>query len=185
MKRGRLLIRTIIRDIVSIVKNKKTGLIYLPEDNDFYSVGRFPVQVGVEVTLKHNLNSDNFIVNAYYSTEDDVVEVLVMFNPNTLEKNMYDLIGELNEVVTHELQHSIQNYNGELDDRDNEDLPPLEYYLLPEELDAQSKGFKRLSKLTKTPAEILIKKWFVKHLDIHNLTDEEQKIVTDSILENM
>ncbi len=36
---------------------------------------------------------------------------------------MYDIIGELNEVVTHELQHSIQNYRGGLDtDTDTDDL---------------------------------------------------------------
>jgi hypothetical protein len=99
---------------------------------------------------------------------------------------MYDIIGELNEVVTHELQHSIQNYRGELDNDENtDDLTPLEYYLQPEELDAQAKGFKRISKLRKIPAILIMKKWFEKHITIHNLTEDEQQMVMNSILEKM
>ena len=186
MKNGRLLIRTIVKDIVNILKNKKSGFFYLPKDGDFYSIGKFPVKTAVELTLKRSTKTNSFMVNAFYSLEDDVVEILVLFNPKTLEKNMYDIIGELNEVVTHELQHSIQNYRGELDNDENtDDLTPLEYYLQPEELDAQAKGFKRISKLRKIPAILIMKKWFEKHITIHNLTEDEQQMVMNSILEKM
>lgn len=186
MKRGRLLIRTIVRDIVQILKKSKSGLYYLPEDDNSYIVNKFPVDISVEVTLKKSSKIEDFIVNGYYSLEDDVIEILIYFNPKKLKLNLYNIIGELNEVVTHELQHSIQNYNGELiGEIDNSNLPPLEYYLQPEELDAQSKGFKRLSKLRNQPANVLIKQWFEKHLEIHKLTEKEQEIVINSILEYM
>ena len=186
MKKARQLIRTIVKEVVSVLKKKKSGLYYLPEYDDSYSVNKFPINVSVELTVKKSTKYEDFVINGYYSAEDDVVEILIIFNPKKLNSNLYDIIGELNEVVTHELQHSIQNYRGELDtDIDTDDLSPLEYYLQPEELDAQAKGFKRLSKLRRIPAILLMKKWFEKHISIHNLTDDEQQIVMDSILEKM
>lgn len=186
MKRGRLLIRTIVREIVDILKNKKSGLYYLPEYDDYYEINKFPINVSVELTLKKTNKIETFMVNGYYSIEDDVVEILILFNSKNLKQNLYNIIGELNEVITHELQHSIQSYNGDIDDLvDNSELPPLEYYLLPEEIDAQSKGFKRLSKLRKKPIELVMDEWFKNNYNIHNLNEEQQKMVMDAILQKI
>lgn len=49
---------------------------------------------------------------------------------------------------------------------------PVICYTQPKELDAQIYGFKRLSKLTKTPLMDVIRNWFETHRDIHQLDDK-------------
>jgi hypothetical protein len=179
---SKLAIRTVVKDIIKKVKRKKSGFYNLPGEDGDYSFTNLPFTFAVELTLKSSKKQDRFKVNGYYVPEDDVIEVLVLFNPEKLESQLYDLIGELNELMAHELEHIRQNYRGELSNSDVEQDNSLSYYLQDHEIPAQYKGFKRLSKLTKKPLKTIAKEWFDNNQDIHGLTDDEVKIVMDKIL---
>ena len=57
------------------------------------------------------------------------------------------------------------------------------YYTQPHELDAQVFGFKRISKLTKTPFDIVVKRWFNTHKNLHQMNDKDVKYVIEKIME--
>jgi hypothetical protein len=179
---SKISIRTVVRDVISKIKNKKSGFFYLPDKGDEYSFTNLPFEFSVELTLKIDNNLDRFMVNGYYVPDEDVVEILIIFNPNKIQKQLYDLIGELNELVAHELEHAKQEYEGEFLDKGEEPEESLAYYTQPHEIPAQYRGFKRLSKLTKKPIEVIAKMWFENNRDIHELSDDEIKIVMDKIL---
>jgi hypothetical protein len=71
-------------------------------------------------------------------------------------------------------------YNLYTDEPDN----PFEYYMQPHEIDAQVFGFKRLERLSKKPFESLVRRWFERNKDIHQLTDSEAEIVINEILKH-
>ena len=176
--------RDVIRDIVNFLKRKKAGDFYLPEEG-FYSSEKYPLDFSVELTLKINTKNEGYKINADFVPDEDVVEILIIFNPNTLEKNLYGIIGELNEIVTHELEHGSQSYRGELEGFTNEKMKPFKYYTQPHEIPAQIKGFRRLSKLRKKSFESVVRDWFETHRDIHKLNNkEEEKIISILIKKN-
>ena len=180
----RLAVRTVVKDIVTIVKQKQEGTFYLPEDiNDEleYSLTNKNISFSVELTLQFNDLIGGFGVNGAYSHGDDTIELVIEYNPNTIEQQLYDLIGEVNEVLTHEMVHLNQNYKGELRYPDLDD-GPLEYYTRKHEIPAQYYGFKRLSKLRKLPLEDVVREWFRTHKKTHKLKPEEEEIVIDKIL---
>ena len=150
-KKSRQATRQVVRDIINIVKQKKKGTFYLPDD-DLYTFENFPVEFSVELTLKTTNKIKGYEMNANYVPDEDVIEVLIRFNPKGIESDLSNMVGSLNEIITHELEHSLQNYRGELDvDFDSESLEPFEYYSQPHEIQAQVKGFRRISNLRKRP----------------------------------
>jgi hypothetical protein len=72
---------------------------------------------------------------------------------------MYDLIGELNDVVTHELEHVNQSKGG-YEFPEKEYKQDKRYYLQQHEIEAQVVGFKRKAKLQKRPIEEVIREYF-------------------------
>lgn len=180
----RLAVRTVVKDIVNIIKQNKEGEFYLPEDvNDEleYTLTRKNISFSVELTLRFNDIIGGFGVNGAYSHGDDTIEIVVEYNPKTITSQLYDLIGEINEVVTHEMVHLDQNYKGELHYPDLDD-GPLEYYTRKHEVPAQYYGFKRLSKLRNLPLEDVVREWFRTHKKTHKLKPDEEDIVIDTIL---
>ena len=180
----RLAVRTVVKDIVSIIKQNEEGEFYLPEDiNDEpeYTLTRKNITFSVELTLRFNDIIGGFGVNGAYSRDEDVIEMVIEYNPNTINHQLYDLIGEINEVLTHEMVHLKQSYRGELDYEDVEGSN-LEYYTRNHEIPAQYYGFKRLSKLRKLPLEDVVREWFDTHKKTHMLNPEEVEIVIEKIL---
>ena len=180
----RLAIRTVVKDIVSIIKQNEEGGFYLPEDINGelqYKLTNKKILFSVELTLRFNDIIGGFGVNGAYSHEEDVIEMVVEYNPKTINQQLYDLIGEINEVLTHEMVHLKQNYRGELNYEDVEGSN-LEYYSRNHEIPAQYYGFKRLSKLRKLPLEDVVREWFDTHKKTHMLNPDEVKIVIEKIL---
>jgi len=179
-------IRTIVRDIVSILKQNKKGDFYLPEDisddKHIYTFINYPVELQVELTIEHSKKIDGYVMNANYSTDDDTIEVLIRYNPNTLNSQLYNIIGELNEIIAHEMEHGLQQYYNEFDLSIKPPKHPFRYYTQESELQAQVAGFKRLAKLRKLPFEDVVREWFNTHQDIHKLKQSEQELVIDKIL---
>ena len=180
----RLAVRTVVKDIVNIIKQNEEGEFYLPEDvNDEpeYILTNKNISFSVELTLRFNDIIGGFGVNGAYSHGEDTIELVIEYNPNTIKQQLYDLIGEINEVLTHEMVHLKQYYKGELQYPDLDD-GPLEYYTRKHEIPAQYYGFKRLSNLRKSPLEDVVRDWFRTHKKIHKLKPEEEDIVIDKIL---
>lgn len=180
----RLAVRTVVKDIVNIIKQNQEGNFYLPEDiNDEpeYTLTRKNISFSVELTLRFNDIIGGFGVNGAYSRWDDTIEIVIEYNPKTIKQQLYDLIGEINEVLTHEMTHLDQFYKGELDYLDIED-GPLEYYTREHEVPAQHYGFKRLAKLRSLPLEDVVREWFRTHKKTHKLKPNEEEIVIQKIL---
>ena len=179
------IIRQIVKDITTIYKNESEGEFYLPEDinDEDYEYYLKNVSVTVELILEKSNDVDGFMLNANYYSDDDVIVVKIVYNPDNKVKSTYKLIGELNELISHELRHNYQKNTGMYElGGDTDDLTGYEYYTQDHELDAQYEGFKRMSKITRKPFEILVKDWFENNKDIHQMSDEDSKLVVDKIL---
>lgn len=183
--RRRDIIRRIVRDIVKVYKSEDEGEFYLPnyidEDLDSY---HFPGVDGLEVVLDltPNTHISTFKIDGNLYNNNNLIEIIVEYNPNNRDTIIYDLIGELNEIVAHELRHVDQKTKGTHDLSNPETSDPFRYYTQPHEIDAQVFGFKRLAKLTKTPFDIVVKRWFNTHKDLHQLTTREMYNVINRIL---
>jgi len=179
------LIRQIVKDIITIFKKESEGEYYLPEEirEDEIEYKFFNITISIELIIEQNKNIDGYMVNADFFRDDDIIVIKIVYNPKNKNQLLYDLIGELNELVSHELRHLHQRdtemFNLDVDDR----RTPFEYYSSPEEIDAQVEGFKRMKKITKRPFEELVRNWFRTHEDIHNLSNQEQQQVIKMILD--
>lgn len=184
---SRLAIRTTVTDIVYKLKDGKPGTFYLPgEDGEEYSFVNLPFEYGVELTLEIDGEMDGYKIDAEYSYEPDdtisVIEFKIKYNPKTLRKNFYNIIGELNDIVAHELEHAFQ-YNRDGYVSQERPTEPFKYYTQPHEIGAQRVGFRRVAKLRKLPFDFVVGEWFDTHGDIHGLSNEEQRIVINKILD--
>lgn len=180
------LYRQIVKDIITVFKKESQGEFYLPEDiiEDEYEYSFKDISVTIELIIEKSTDVDSFLLNANYYMEDDVVVIKIIYNPKNKKQLIYNLIGELNELVAHELRHTYQKNTGMFDlTGDTDDESGLEYYTKPHELDAQYRGFKRMSKITKKPFDKLVKNWFNKNKDIHQMNDDDVKVTIKKILE--
>jgi hypothetical protein len=178
-------IRNVIKDIITIFKNNDEGEFYLPEDLNpdrmTYIYPKLKYEFSVDLIIEEDFKIQDFKVNAEYS-EGDTITVLIHYNPKYKKSIIYDLVGELNEIVAHEIRHIHQDSRGHFYMGDPEKDNSYEYYTQPKELDALNFGFKRMSKITKKPIADLVDNWFNKNEDIHMLNDKEKKDVINKIL---
>lgn len=178
--------RKIVRDIITVFKQEHDGEFYLPEHLDDESLEyEFPkITISVELILDADENIGDYKINAAIWKDEDVITVKIVYNPNVKNKITYDLIGSLNEVIHHELQHYKQRELGMYDLYDDEPEDPFLYYTQPHEIDAQVSGFKRMSKVTKRPFEQVVRNWFRTHKDIHKIPEEKIEEVISIILKH-
>lgn len=180
---SRIAVRTTVKDILNILKNKKKGEFTLPgEDGEEYSFTNLPFTYSVDLFLDIDENLNGYKINGSFSSEDDVIEILIKFNPNNLKKHIYNIVGELNEIIAHELEHGFQ-YIKDNKSYKNPPTKSFEYYTQIDELKSQRVGFRRLAKLRKLPYVSVVNEWFDTHKDIHGLTLNEQKKVINIILD--
>ena len=114
--RRRSVIREIVRDIIKVFKSEDDGEFYLPnyfdEEKDFYTFKEMKVYLSVELQIVKNRSIQSFAINAEYLHEDDIIIVRIEYNPEVKIQIMYDLVGELNELIAHEIRHVDQNIKG-------------------------------------------------------------------------
>ena len=186
--RKRDVIRKVIKDIVTVFKNEDEGEFFLPEyfeDRnemvyDFMTMGE---SFSIELILEVNDETENFKVNAEIYNDDQTIRVLIQYNSYNKTKILYDLIGELNEIIAHELRHIDQNIRGTFVSKSYRGKDPVKYYTQPHELDAQVYGFTRLAKLRKVPFEDVVRNWFETHKEIHQMNDQDVDFVIGKIIE--
>jgi hypothetical protein len=139
----------------------------------------------VVLTLEIDNEMDGYKMNGDYSYDDEdvssIIEIIIRYNPKTLRRNFYNIIGELNDIVAHELEHGFQyNRDGQV----HQEAPDksFEYYTQPHEITAQRVGFRRVAKLRKLPFNDVVRDWYETHKDIHGLTDDEMEKVIQIII---
>ena len=179
-------IRKIVRDVISVFKKNDEGNFYLPEDvngEEFYDFDKIKAILTIELTIIIDDEIDKFEVNADWISDDDVIELTINYNSENKNKLLYDLSGELNEIIAHEIRHIDQETTGSYNTKTRKGQEGKKYYTQPHELDAQIFGFKRISKLTKTPFDVVVKRWFNTHHNLHQMNDTDVKYVIGKIME--
>jgi len=184
----RNVVRKVVRDLTDIIKRKEEGEFYLPEDisseeeMNSYQFDDYEVEFTIEFKIIYDDNLDRFLLNGAYSTDDDVVEIILKVNPDNLKKQMYDIIGELNIIIAHELEHGLQQYYDEFNLNKKSPKISKKYYQQAHEIPAQIQGFKRLAKLKRLPFEEVVRTWFEENKPIHNMKSKDQEEVIQTIL---
>ena len=178
---SRIAVRTAVKDIVNILKNGKAGSFMLPNDEgDEYQFINLPFGFSVELFIEIDNDIEKYKMNGQI-VENDVIQIIIRFNPKTLKNNFYNIIGELNEIVAHELEHLYQYFRGEHKYK----TPPndsFKYYTQPHEVKAQRAGFRRIAKLRKLPFNDVVRDWFEDHKEIHRMNDNEVDKVIQIII---
>jgi hypothetical protein len=180
-------VRKVVRDIITTFKSNKEGEFYLPEEiNDdlVYHFPRIGTPFSVELQIDIDESLEDYSLNATYWGDDDTISVRIKYNPKMKTTLLYDLVGDLNETLAHEIRHIVQRQTGSYDLDVEEPENPFEYYSQPHEIDAQIFGFNRLAKLSKKPFETVIRNWYKRNKDIHKLTDDETEEIINMILNN-
>ena len=178
-------IRKVVRDILSVFKDNDEGEFYLPEDinDEPYDFKKINATLTIELSITIDDEIEGYEVDANWISSDDVIEIGIIYNPENKKSLLYDLNGELNEIIAHEMRHIHQDITGSYNTKVRKEYEGKKYYTQPHELDAQVFGFKRISKLTKTPFDVVVKRWFNTHKNLHQMDDKDVKYVIDKIME--
>ena len=156
------LIRNIVREIAFEVKKNLHGK--RKKNIGSYDIG-MDEPVDIVLFVNPTPNKDENIkpldVQGYWDEDENQIEIDVDIAEDADMDVMYELIGELNDVVTHEFEHAKQTKSGYVFP-DVEYKQPKRYYLQQHEIEAQVAGFKRKSKLQKRPIEEIIREYFQK-----------------------
>jgi hypothetical protein len=187
ISKRRKIIRDLVSDVINIYKSEEEGEFYLPEDVDGKHVYEFPklqTPIRIELTIFPDDEVDNFIIDADFFYKEGVIAITIVYDPEKKIKLIYDIIGELNEVIAHEIRH-VDQHRLELYDfnDEEEETDPIKYYTQPHELDAQVYGFNRISKLKKIPFKDVVKTWFETHKDIHGMEKQDYEKVIQKIID--
>ena len=173
----RTMVRGIIQKIVNTLKKKEEGEINIP----FMSGGE-EYNIMVDIRFNDEIESArDFDLNSFYNTDTGDVEILIQVDPDRLEKSLFSIIGELNDDLTHELQHSRQSEEGRLDDEDFQG-DNFEYFMQPNEIEAQYFGLKQKAKSMRLPMEDVIDDWFMFRQEKFELTDDEVAKIKNAVL---
>ena len=177
---SKVAIRTTVTDIVHKLKDGKPGTFYFPGDSgEEYIFTNLPFGYSVQLFIEIDNDMETFQINGL-AEENDIIKIAIKFNPKTLRRNFYNIIGELNDIVAHELEHFYQQFRGEYS-RKKETKRSFKYYTQPHEITAQRAGFRRVAKLRKLPFNDVVRDWFEDHKDVHGLTDDETEKVIQII----
>jgi hypothetical protein len=179
------IVRTIVQDIVKTFKDNGDGYYSLPEDLSgemTYQFDKLNTEFTVELSIEKSNNVEGIEIDGGFYEDEDTIEVQVTYNPSFFPQIYYDLVGQLNDLIRHELQHMIQSERGEY-------LPkkvknPEKYYMQPHEIEAQISGIKRLSKLKNEPFEVTLRDWFYKNESKHGLTQNQSEKIIQNLLKN-
>jgi hypothetical protein len=185
-KVSRNMTRTIVRDIVDVLKLKQESEFHLPgalRNEDRYSfIGFSDFNVIVDVNFQdENKFGTDYRIEAGFQTTENTLQFIFEINPERLEKNLYSIIGELNDYVAHELQHLRQQDEGRIS---KEDFigSNFEYFMQPDEIEAQYYGLKRKAKLMKLPLKDVIDDYFAFKQDLFELTNNEINQIKKAVL---
>ena len=105
----------IVHDIIYLVKYQRSGDFELPLDingGEFYQFNNLLNDFNIELFLRESDEVDTFDADADYYRDDDVIQIMIVTNPNSKNTILQDLVYELNELVRHELEPVKQHESG-------------------------------------------------------------------------
>ena len=178
-------VRQIVRDIITIYKKGVDGEFGLPEDlhDDLlqYEFPQLETTFSIFLEISSDDSVDGFEVDAEYYSDEDLISIEIISNPSYSTNVIQQLIGELNELVRHELEHLKQHEKG-FKFPNKEPKNPEKYYTQSHELDAQRAGFKRRSKGENINYEFFVRKWFEDNPHKHRMNKDQAERVIQKIL---
>ena len=195
-------IRKIVRHITNIIKSGEYGNYNLPEDvpgsneleYDFDSDSKKfglsrsydmpPFSIELSYTVNSNME-EPYMVNASLLDDDETIGMVIIINPDHYPQLMYDLVADLNDLVTHEIEHIFQ-VNGLRPDNEvsdgNQELEGPEYYMQSHEVPAELEGLKRIAKLRNQSIEQVMREWFKRNKYAHQMEDDDVEKVINYLL---
>jgi len=177
-------VRQIVRDIIHLFKTNKDGEYGLPEDlypeKHVYEFSQLETELQIFVEIKSDETVDGFEVDASFFREDEMIYVTIVANPKFSQIIIQPLIGELNELIRHEIEH-VKQYEQGLKFPKKEPKNSEKYYSQKHEIDAQRAGFKRRSKKEKIDYETIVRNWFDDNKHKHKLSPEQAERVIQKI----
>ena len=177
--------RQIVRDIIVVFKKEKEGNFELPSDlnkgEEFYNFSTIKNPFNIELDLIVDAGVPDYDVDADYYRDEDIIVITIITNPEMNSSSLYELVGELNEIVRHELEHVKQFERGY--DFPKEPRGRLNYYLQPHEIEAQKAGFRRRAKLENKDLESVIRGWFSRNITKHRLKPHQVEFLIKRLLE--
>jgi hypothetical protein len=183
-----LAIRTVIRDIVTVLKSGKTDEIMLPyglNGQESYEIMNFPefdVFLDVrQVDFEEIKSGADFLIQSGYVSEGQQLQILIQYVPDRLQKSLHSIVGNLNDDIAHELQHLRQDVEGRLDITDYKG-PNVGYFLQPDEIEAQYRGLKRKSKIMRLPMIDVVDDWFENNSKRFRLSDKDVSKIKSAIM---
>ena len=169
--------RTVVRDLLNVIK-KGPGEYYLPEelvgDEMSYIYDNLPA-FSVEITVKEDMSiKGDYMMNASTVDDGDIIEIVLIKNPTKFPEAYFDLVADLNDTVRHELEHVLQDFGyRDVQSDDSEKPTDKEYYKQAHEVPAEIAGFRRIVKLRRQSPEQVIRDWFNRNKEVHQLPDED------------
>ena len=169
--------RDVVRDLLNVIK-KGPGEYYLPEelvgDEMSYIYNNLPA-FSVEITVKEDMSiKGDYMMNASTVDDGDIIEIVLIKNPTKFPDAYFDLVADLNDTVRHELEHVLQDFGyRDVQSDDSEKPNDKEYYKQAHEVPAEIAGFRRIVKLRRQSPEQVIRDWFNRNKEVHQLPDED------------
>jgi hypothetical protein len=178
------IVRQVVRDIISVFKHNREGEFGLPEDLSggemTYNFPKLDTEFSIFLDLQLDPNIEGVDVDADYLSDDDLIYITIVSNPDAKYSILQELTSELNEIVRHELEHIKQNEEGY--NFPKEPKNPQKYYTQQHELEAQRAGFKRRAKGDKKDFESVVRQWFEKNKNKHQMNPNQSEKVIQKIL---
>ena len=90
-KKRRNVIRTLVKDIITVFKSEDEGEYYLPnylDKEDFYNFLDFNHDLVVELNLIEDTSLGGFKLDARLWRDEDVIEVTITYDPNIKNNNV-------------------------------------------------------------------------------------------------
>ena len=184
-KVSRKFLRDIVRDIIfKIKKDYKKPKTYKYNRVD----PGFGNPFDMEIVMNKGKDFDGkflkpYDMEAFWDDDTDTLEVFLNIDPRTDQSFLYNLVGEFNDVISHELTHKRQYERGDKISKRRITRPET-YYTQPHEIEAQIVGFKRKSKLTRRPMEEIIRDYFNKRRAKYNLNDKIIDRIVKKLMEH-
>jgi hypothetical protein len=181
-------VREIVRTLTNIIKTKETRTYYLPEEisedgdtfeYEFKNIPYFSIEFNYDLDP---MSEEEYKIDGRTVDEGYTIQIDLLINPNFYPGVMYDVIGDLNDIVAHEIEHIYQeDWKRPKEERHDGGEQPKgkEYYKQPHEVPAELVGFRRVNKLRKEPISKTIRDWFNRNRNTHNLSDEDIDELTD------
>jgi len=173
----------IVHDIIYLVKYQRSGDFELPLDingGEFYQFDNLLNDFNIELFLRESDKVDTFDADADYYRDDDVIQIMIVTNPNSKNTILQDLVYELNELVRHELEHVKQHESGY--EFPKSPKSSHKYYGQSHELEALRAGFKKKAKKERKDLESVVRDWFEKNQHKYTMKPKQTENIINKIL---